>query len=68
MRILQVGQKKLEKLEKEFTSGQERSVRKMMSKNKKVINSFKVGDLVLFKTDDVDTQVADALHNYRDEK
>ncbi|CAF1056525.1 unnamed protein product [Brachionus calyciflorus] len=44
-------------------------VKKMLKKNKKLINSFNIGGLVLFRTDDVDRNMADAqnifLYNFR---
>ena len=52
--------KRICKARKEVKVGQEKSVKKMLKKNKKLINSFNVGDLVLFRTDDVDRGMADA--------
>lgn len=40
--------------------GQGKQAKKMLKKNKKIINNFKIGDLVLLATDGIDGGAADA--------
>ncbi len=50
----------IEQARKVANVGQNKQANKMLAKNKKAINSFKVGDLVLVATEAVDRRAADA--------
>ena len=43
-------------------NGQKKQAKKMLEKNKKLINSYKTGDLVLLHTDGIDRGAADAIN------
>ncbi|RNA07172.1 KRAB-A domain-containing 2 [Brachionus plicatilis] len=56
---IQTREKQIKKARLNAVTGQKKTIKKMLSRNKKVINSFKVGDLVLYHSEDVDRGASD---------
>ena len=58
--LIRKNRSQIDKSREKASKGQKKQAVSMLAKNKKQINSFKVGDLVLLRTDGVDRGAADA--------